>query len=158
MPQVFMPHFYAKLKSTIKEFGQSLIPIFTPPFDGLGIIVVLYIIWAHLVFPHNDVLRGNLPDPDDYMYLTQVLDWVKGQGWYDNIQRRLDFPTGTPIHFSRLVQLPLAAGIVFFHRLGLPLRGAATVTARQPMSYSSPLPCYSNLCPVMLIITVWLFF
>ena len=100
-----------------------------PPFQGLALVVVLFYVWAQLVYPHNDILRGNLPDPDDYMYLTQVMDWLKGQGWYDNVQHRMDAPAGVPIHFSRIAQIPLAAGILFFKALGLPMRGAATLTA-----------------------------
>lgn len=100
-----------------------------PPFHGLALVVVLFYVWAHLVYPHNDILRGNLPDADDYMYLTQVMDWLKGQGWYDNVQHRMDAPAGVPIHFSRLAQIPLAVGILFFKALGLPLRGAAILTA-----------------------------
>lgn len=111
------------------RFFRSFAAIFKPPFDGLALVVVLYFAWAHMVYPHNDVMRGNLPDPDDYMYLTQVLDWLKGQGWYDNVQHRLNPPAGVPIHFSRLAQMPLAAGIWFFEKLGLPARGAATLTA-----------------------------
>jgi hypothetical protein len=108
---------------------HSLARIFMPPFHGLALVVVLYIVWAQLVYPHNDILHGNLSDPDDYMYLAQVLDWVNGQGWYDNVQHRLDPPMGTPIHFSRLVQIPMAAGILFFEMLGLKAHGAAMVTA-----------------------------
>ena len=113
----------------MSKFFRSFATIFMPPFQGLALVVVLYYVWAHLVYPQNDIMRGNLPDPDDYMYLAQVLDWVKGQGWYDNVQHRLDPPAGVPIHFSRLAQIPLAAGVLFFKALGLPLRGAATLTA-----------------------------
>ncbi len=54
-------------------------------------------------------MQGNLPDSDDYMYLDQVLDWLKGQSWFDNIQQRLDPPHGVLIVFSRLTELPIAA-------------------------------------------------
>ena len=111
------------------NFFRSLATIFTPPFNGLALVVVLFYVWAEIVYPNNDIIRGNLPDPDDYMYLTQVMDWLNGQGWYDNVQHRLDPPSGVPIHFSRLAQLPMAAGMLFFKMLGLPLRGAATLTA-----------------------------
>jgi hypothetical protein len=95
----------------------------------MALVAVLYVVWAHIVYPHNDIIRGNLPDPDDYMYLTQVIDWLKGQGWYDNIQYRLDPPTGVPIHFSRLAQIPMALGILFFEKLGLKAHGSAMLVA-----------------------------
>ncbi|MGE3624413.1 MAG: hypothetical protein AB7H77_11160 [Bdellovibrionales bacterium] len=53
---------------------RSLAPVFRPPFDGLWLAVVLYYFWSYLVHPSSQMLRSNLPDPDDYMYLNQVLD------------------------------------------------------------------------------------
>jgi hypothetical protein len=107
---------------------RSLAPIFRPPFDGLMFLVIVYFAWCFLVFPHSQILRGNFPDPDDYMYLTQVLDWLKGQGWYDNIQHRLNPPEGVPIHFSRFAQLPMAILILVFKGMGLGSYGAAILT------------------------------
>lgn len=113
---------------------QSLAPLFRPPFNGLGWLIVLYYGWCFLVYPHSQTLRGNLPDPDDYMYLTQTLDWLQGQGWYDNIQYRLNPPAdgslgGVPIHFSRLAQLAMAALIFFFEKMGLGPRASSMLTA-----------------------------
>lgn len=103
--------------------------MFRPPFDGLALLVVLYYGWCFLVYPNSQIVRGNLPDPDDYMYLAQIMDWVKGQGWYDNIQHRLNPPDGITIHFSRLAQLPMAALMVFFQLLGLGPRAASMLMA-----------------------------
>lgn len=111
----------------MKNFFASLAAIFRPPFPGLGLVLVIYYVWAHLMMPDNDVLRGNFPDPDDYTYLNQTLDWLRGQGWYDNIQHRLNAPDGVPIHFSRLAQIPMAAGMLALNLVGLPLQGAATL-------------------------------
>ncbi len=113
------------MPKAVSGFFQSLAPIFRPPFDGLALLVVLYYGWCFLVYPHSQILRGNLPDLDDYMYLTQLVDWLKGQGWYDNIQYRLNPPDGVPIHFSRLAMLPMAAMTLLFHLFGLGLKGAA---------------------------------
>src|SRR5262249_48051307 len=77
----------------------------------------------------SPTVRGNLPDPDDYMYLDQVIDWLKGQSWYDNVQHRLDPPMGGLIHFSRLPQIPMAAITWLFEQFGLPPNGAATLMA-----------------------------
>jgi hypothetical protein len=41
-----------------------------------------------------------------------VRDWLGGQGWYDLRQYRLNPPGGFSIHWSRLVDLPLAGLIV----------------------------------------------
>jgi hypothetical protein len=55
------------------------------------------------------VLSGQFPDPDDTLRLVQVRDLLAGQGWFDLAQHRID-PAGSPVmHWSRLVDLPLAA-------------------------------------------------
>ena len=53
-----------------------------------------------------------LGDTDDNMRISQVRAWLHGQGWYDLRQYRLNPPQGFDIHWSRLVDLPLAAIIV----------------------------------------------
>jgi len=108
---------------------RSLGDMFRPPFDGLWLLVTLYFAWAFLVFPHSPILHADFPDTDDYMYLTQLLDWLNGQGWYDNIQHRLDPPNGVPIHFSRLAMLPMAAIVKLIEFMGLGPKGSATIMA-----------------------------
>ena len=51
-------------------------------------------------------------DPDDFMRLVQVRDLVGGQHWFDLSQYRLNPPQGTPMHWSRLVDAPLALVIM----------------------------------------------
>lgn len=55
-----------------------------------------------------------LGDTDDNMRYLQVKDWLAGQGWFDLRQYRLDPPGGANIHWSRLVDLPIAALMLFF--------------------------------------------
>ena len=69
-----------------------------------------------------------LPDSDDDMRLLQVRDWLAGQGWFDLRQYRLDPPAGADIHWSRLVDLPLAAVIRPLAPL-VGMHGAETVAA-----------------------------
>jgi len=47
-------------------------------------------------------------DTDDAMRIVVARDLLAGQGWYDIVQHRLDTPYGTEIHWSRLIDLPLA--------------------------------------------------
>ena len=54
-----------------------------------------------------------LNDTDDNMRYLQVRDWLAGQGWYDLRQYRLDPPAGFNIHWSRLVDLPIAVPGVY---------------------------------------------
>lgn len=53
-----------------------------------------------------------LGDTDDNMRLMQVRAWLGGQGLYDLRQYRLNPPLGFDMHWSRLVDLPLAGLIV----------------------------------------------
>nr|WP_221240375.1 AcrB/AcrD/AcrF family protein [Sphingobium boeckii] len=52
-----------------------------------------------------------LGDTDDNMRLMEVRAWLNGQGWYDLRQYRLNPPQGFNIHWSRLVDIPIA-GII----------------------------------------------
>ncbi|RYD62212.1 MAG: AcrB/AcrD/AcrF family protein, partial [Sphingomonadales bacterium] len=55
-----------------------------------------------------------LSDTDDNMRLMQVRGLLAGQDWYDLRQYRLSPPGGLDIHWSRLVDLPIAALILLF--------------------------------------------
>lgn len=54
------------------------------------------------------------PDNDDGMRLVEVRDFLNGQGWFDLMQYRLGLGDGTLMHWSRLIDLPIAALIRFF--------------------------------------------
>ena len=47
-------------------------------------------------------------DTDSAMRLAQVRDLMAGQGWFDTVQHRMNTPYGLPMHWSRLVDAPLA--------------------------------------------------
>ena len=110
------------------RLGDILISIVFPPFRGTAVAVWIYFVVCFLMNPHSIILNGNFPDPDDYMYLAQAIDLVKGQGWYDFIQHRLNPPDGTYIHFlASFMRLLCRADYAF---VALVQRGAvATVEA-----------------------------
>src|SRR3569623_3297208 len=54
-------------------------------------------------------------DSDDAMRLTEVHDFLGGQGWSDRVQHRLNTPYGASMHWPRLVDLPEAT-ILFLLR------------------------------------------
>jgi hypothetical protein len=58
------------------------------------------------------VLSGYLADSDDYIRLQQVRDLMAGQSWFDLAQHRIHPPGGLPMHWSRLVDVPLLLFIV----------------------------------------------
>jgi hypothetical protein len=47
-------------------------------------------------------------DPDDQLRLVQLRDFLAGQSWFDTTQYRMNPPDGAPMHWSRLIELPLA--------------------------------------------------
>src|SRR5205814_3620018 len=53
-----------------------------------------------------------LGDTDDNMRIMQVRALLHGQGWYDLRNYRLNPPFGANIHWSRLVDLPIAGLIL----------------------------------------------
>jgi hypothetical protein len=53
---------------------------------------------------------------DDTMRLVEVRDLINGQGWFDLRQYRLD-PPGGPMHWSRVIDLPLAVSILLLKPL-----------------------------------------
>lgn len=55
-----------------------------------------------------------LSDTDDNLRMMQVRALLKGQDWYDLRQYRLNPPLGADIHWSHLVDLPIAAIILIF--------------------------------------------
>ena len=62
----------------------------------------------------------SLGDTDDNMRLMQVRAWMAGQGWYDLRQYRMNPPVGFDIHWSRIVDLPIAGLILFFRLFTTP--------------------------------------
>lgn len=77
----------------------------------LGLAVLLVVTSLSRIAGHE------FTDPDDFMRLVQVRDLLGGQGWFDLTQYRLDPPLGTPMHWSRLVDAPLALVILLLKPL-----------------------------------------
>jgi hypothetical protein len=76
----------------------------------LGVLLAVTVgrIWWNL----PQLREWQFPDPDDAMRLLQVRDWLGGQSWFDVTQYRLNPPAGAPMHWSRLIDLPIAAVIL----------------------------------------------
>ena len=92
--------------------------------------LLVFVIWAvcGAMMVRNAIpviAEWTFPDPDDAMRLVQVRDWLAGQSWFDVTQYRLNPPAGGPMHWSRLVDLPIAA-VILIARLFLDQHGAET--------------------------------
>ena len=90
--------------------GIALGPWFTPTRIAL-------IIWAAMsliaiVANWQAIMSLSLSDTDDAMRMAQVRDLLAGQSWWDLTQYRVN-PAGGGVlmHWSRIVDAPLAAGI-----------------------------------------------
>jgi hypothetical protein len=60
----------------------------------------------------TDIRFFNLSDTDDNMRMMQVRALLHGQGWFDLRDYRMNPPFGANIHWSRLVDLPIAGLIL----------------------------------------------
>lgn len=75
----------------------------------LVVLVLWAIVAAWLVHSRWGAISGfMLGDTDDNLRMAQVRALIEGQGWYDLRQYRLNPPVGADIHWSRLVDLPIA--------------------------------------------------
>ncbi len=74
--------------------------------------VILLVALAALKLPGAKDYVG--ADNDDGMRLVEVRDFLNGQGWFDLMQYRMGLGNGTLMHWSRLIDLPIAALIKFF--------------------------------------------
>ena len=103
---------------------MSVLSLGARGFDPLGIgrrslamrSVLLVLGTAVLALASPHLGAGRFPDTDDVMRLVQVRDLLGGQGWFDLYQHRMNPPEGTLMHWSRLVDAPLAGvrEIAFF--------------------------------------------
>jgi hypothetical protein len=65
-------------------------------------VIFLFTRWTSIV----DYQMG---DPDDFMRMVQIRDWMAGQSWFDVTQYRLNLPDGASMHWSRYVDVPIRA-------------------------------------------------
>ncbi|MEL7444802.1 MAG: hypothetical protein AAGK02_03195 [Pseudomonadota bacterium] len=96
---------------------------FAPDFLARVGIAWLGVSALLLIVNFTAIAGLRFPDPDDVLRLVQVRDLIAGQSWFDLTQYRVDTANGgVPMHWSRLVDVPLLIVIVAL----TPLLGAAT--------------------------------
>ncbi|MFC0589926.1 hypothetical protein ACFFF7_10920 [Novosphingobium aquiterrae] len=106
----------------------------------------LYLLYR---WPYVAALRQG--DPDDTLRLVQVRDLLAGQGWFDLHQYRVNPPQGVVMHWSRLVDLPLAAVELLLR----PLLGAAL--AEQAATVIVPLLTFGAILYLLAVLSRRLF-
>ena len=82
----------------------------------------LLLVWlvsaaAMIALSWGAIAAWHFPDPDDAMRLAQVRDWIAGQSWFDVSQHRMNLPNGLSMHWSRWLDVPLAALIALLKPL-----------------------------------------
>ncbi len=84
-------------------------------------------------------------DNDDTMRLVEIRDYLNGQGWFDLTQYRLGLEGGTLMHWSRLVDLPMALLIRFFSLFGPRETAEAIALAVWPLTLAALLVGFTAL-------------
>jgi hypothetical protein len=89
----------------------------------VSLIAIAIIVWRTMATRAGAPLFG---DTDDAMRVVVVRDFLGGQGWYDHVNHRLNAPFGAEIHWSRLIDVPIAMLLALFTPL---LGGANAIVA-----------------------------
>lgn len=83
--------------------------------DNLPILYLWLLVSAALIWSGwTEISTLSGWDPDDALRLVQLRDFLNGQSWFDTTQYRMNPPAGAPMHWSRLIELPLALLIILF--------------------------------------------
>lgn len=83
-----------------------------PAFRRKTLLVWLGLCLLTLIVNAKSIAEIRFPDPDDLLRLLQVRDWIGGQSWFDVHQYRIDPPAGAAMHWTRLIDPPIAAVIL----------------------------------------------
>lgn len=77
-------------------------------------VLAVWLAYAVVRIALQPLLGWEPADPDDWTRLLQVRAWLDGQAFWNVTQYRMNPPEGFSMHWSRLVDLPLAALMLLF--------------------------------------------
>jgi hypothetical protein len=100
------------LQSKIDEWERRGIEIAERHWKWIVVVVWLCICAWFIYQKWSDIRWFYLGDTDDNMRMMQVRGLLHGQRWYDLRDYRMNPPYGANIHWSRLVDLPIAGLIL----------------------------------------------
>lgn len=118
--------------SRTAPFAASL----RPTLLAIGATLAVLVGWFRLTA--GDMIG---PDNDDTMRLVQVRDFLAGQGWFDLLQRRMGLGEGVVMHWSRLVDAPIAGLVALFAPLVGPERAEAAAVFLWPLLLAAAFLC-----------------
>lgn len=81
---------------------------------GRAMVVFIWAAYAAIVAATGFSGAIDKLSTDDAMRLVEVRDLLAGQGWFDLVQHRLNPPDGVTMHWSRVIDLPIAALLAGF--------------------------------------------
>lgn len=111
---------------------------FTPM--RLAMLVWLAVAALSIALGFGAVMTQSTVDPDDALRLVQVRDLLHGQGWWDVSQHRINpLGGGGLMHWSRIVDAPLALGITVLTPLLGQAMAESAVMALWPLILLAPL-------------------
>lgn len=84
---------------------NDLSPLNWPVIIGFWLLIIGIFVGRTLLGGAGILL---ITDTDDAMRMVVAQDFLAGQGWFDHTQYRLNTPQVADIHWSRLVDLPIA--------------------------------------------------
>lgn len=133
------------LPATASGFGRSLSAL---PEQTVVFLAAL-LTWALFVslkgpIGWNEANSAGLMDSDSVMRLAQIKDLLSGQGFYDLTQHRMNAPFGLEMHWSRLIDVPIAALIILGNFLFGPDYGEPFAMTIWPMVIL--LPALVSIC------------
>ena len=100
------------LQSKVDQLERWSLEIAERHWKWIVVLVWLGICGWFIFQKWNAIRFFGLPDTDDNMRIMQVRGLLHGQGWYDLRNYRMNPPFGANIHWSRLVDLPIAGLIL----------------------------------------------
>jgi hypothetical protein len=113
------------------------------PSDGAeafrnAFAVCLLVAAVACIRPAIDMLQ-TLGDTDDAMRLVQARALADGRGWWDQFEPRIAPPEGLAVHWSRLVDAPIAAMLALFGAVFGQATGETITRALWPMLLFVPM-------------------
>jgi hypothetical protein len=110
------------------EAFKTLAPLHRPVMIAIAVLTMLTAIMHFSSYV--DYVGA---DNDDVLRLVQVRDLLSGKGWFDLTQLRLGLEGGTPMHWSRLIDLPIASLVFVFSLVMDPAMAEATALFVWPL-------------------------
>ena len=95
-----------------QAFEERLIALIDRRWKLITVLVWLIFCGWFIFSNLSDIHYFRLGDTDDNMRIMQVRGLLHGQGWYDLRNYHMNPPYGANIHWSRLVDLPIAGLIL----------------------------------------------